>query len=133
MHFWGEECGYGDGDARPVIMMSTLRWWNWKFIFLKGLDFEYMPLFRDAEANLHFDLCELRGGALARVHRFCEGLGKQLTRDSFMNHRLLFDMGCKYVYSMRYLLYLLVRITCLSRIRFVFDLTLYSVFRFAQL
>lgn len=43
LHFRAAECGYGPGDAKPVIMQSSLKFWNGKVIFLKVLNLAYMP------------------------------------------------------------------------------------------
>ncbi|KAK1392112.1 hypothetical protein POM88_011168 [Heracleum sosnowskyi] len=94
IRFRAEECGYPSGSAKPVIQQSTLKFWNGEVIFLKGLDLEFLPhIVSNVEAEV-FDVFTLEGEALVQIHQFCECLGFQMTRDSFMKHDLLFELGC---------------------------------------
>ncbi|KAK1365436.1 hypothetical protein POM88_040997 [Heracleum sosnowskyi] len=94
IRFRAEECGYPSGTAKPVIQQSTLKYWSGELIFLKGLDLEFLPyIVSGVEAEV-FDTYTLEGEALAQIHRFCECLGFQMTRDSFMKHDKLFELGC---------------------------------------
>lgn len=43
LRFRAAECGFGSGDAKPVIQQTSLKFWNGEFIFLKGLDLRYLP------------------------------------------------------------------------------------------
>ncbi|KAL6572496.1 hypothetical protein OROMI_013454 [Orobanche minor] len=84
------------------MMKSSLMFWNWKFMFVRGVDLEHMPVFREAEANMNFPVYDLRGEALDRIRLFCGGLGFQATRDNFMNHEILHDIDCLPSYKLEF-------------------------------
>lgn len=56
-----------------------------------------MPLFQRSVIAESFKVYDLWDDALTRVHAFCESIGKQLTRDLFTDHKVLFELGCKFV------------------------------------
>lgn len=82
--------------AKPVIMQSSLKYWNKEVIFLKGLDLAYMPPIVMSEETEDFHPPILKDDALHHVFKFCEYLGFQFTRDTFMKHKTLYTHGCKF-------------------------------------
>lgn len=82
------------GDAKALMQQSSLKGWNREVIFLKGLDIEYMPLFAARSDIVEREVYQFEGEALDRIHSFCECLGFQMTRDTFMNHEKMFELGC---------------------------------------
>ncbi|KAK1397106.1 hypothetical protein POM88_006969 [Heracleum sosnowskyi] len=99
LRFRGEECGYPSGSAKPVMQNISLKGWNGEAIMLKGLDLLYMPHFVAGDKPKVFPYYKLEGQARAKVHAFCECLGYQLTRDTFMDHHKLFEFGCRPFYD----------------------------------
>lgn len=49
-----EDCGYTSKAAKPVVMLPSLKKWNGEFIFLKGLDIEFMSLFKKSVTDESF-------------------------------------------------------------------------------
>ena len=96
LRFREVECGFAQGSSRPVMMLPSLKGWNREFIFLRGLDLDYMPLFKK-EINPRIERDVLAGPALAKVRRLCEALPNQLTRDTFMNFRKMHSFGCEFL------------------------------------
>ncbi|XP_074365858.1 uncharacterized protein LOC141706878 [Apium graveolens] len=94
LRFRAPECGYG-GSYRPVIQQSSLKFWNGELIMLRGLDLHYLPHIASEGVRTRFRRDVLRGEALRLIFAFCECLGFQMTRDTFMNHRTLHRLGCK--------------------------------------
>lgn len=95
LRFRAAECGYGPGQAKPVIMQSSLKFWNGELIFLRGLDLAHMPPIVTSEEIEDFHPPILKGEALHHIFKFCECLGFQFTLDTFMKHRTLYTLGCK--------------------------------------
>ncbi|XP_074327713.1 uncharacterized protein LOC141665627 [Apium graveolens] len=61
---------------------------------LRGLDLHYLPDIASEGVRTRFRRDVLRGDALKLIFAFCECLGFQMTRDTFMNHRTLHRLGC---------------------------------------
>lgn len=96
LQFRAAEYGYNSGHSKPVIMQSSLKYWNGELIFLKGLDPGYMPnIVADCEIE-DFHPPTLTGEALDQVFSFCECLGYQMTRDTFMTQKSVYKHSCKY-------------------------------------
>lgn len=92
--FRSEECGYLSRRNLPVFMLNSLKGHHSEFIFISGLDLQYMPVF-SLNVVRDFPVDVLTGGALMKVHNFCGATGKQLNRNSFMDNRVLVNMNCK--------------------------------------
>lgn len=60
---------------------------------MQYVDMKYMPLFTKSTTQ-NFQVHELVGDARTKVLDFCSALGSQMTRDSFMDHKLLHSIGC---------------------------------------
>ncbi|XP_074368390.1 uncharacterized protein LOC141708587 [Apium graveolens] len=88
LRFRAPECGYG-GSYRPVIQQSSLKYWNGELIMLRGLDLYYLPHFASEGVRTRFRREVLRGEAIRLMFAFCECLGFQMTRDTFMIHRTM--------------------------------------------
>ncbi|KAL8089211.1 hypothetical protein AgCh_038846 [Apium graveolens] len=93
LRFRAPECGYS-GSYRPVIQQSSPKYWNGELIMLWGLDLHYLPHMASEGVRTRFRRDVLRGDALRLIFVFCESLGFQMTRDTFMNHRTLHRLGC---------------------------------------
>ncbi|KAL8119002.1 hypothetical protein AgCh_016482 [Apium graveolens] len=78
----------------PIIQQSSLKFWNGELIMLRGLDLHYLPHIASEGVRTRFRRDVLRGDALRLIFAFCECLGFQMTRDTFMNHRTLHRLGC---------------------------------------
>lgn len=48
LRFRYAECGFGPGDARPIIQESSLKYWNREFLLFKGLNLFYTPYIADS-------------------------------------------------------------------------------------
>lgn len=92
--FKAAECGFGSIQAKPMIPQSLLKHWNGKMIMLKGLDRFYLPYISMDKVVTDFRLPVLEGEALQQILDFCNCLGSQITRDSFMDHRKLYRYRC---------------------------------------
>ena len=66
LHFRGEELGL---PALPVAMRDSLNGWPREIIFVKGGDWENMPIFR-TEATTKFPVLKLEEDALRKVRAF---------------------------------------------------------------
>lgn len=107
LRFRAAEYDYGPGDAKPVIMQSSLKFLNGEVIFLKGLDLAYMPpIFMSLETE-DFQPPILKDDALHHVFQFREFLGYQFTQDSLMRYKTLHNHGCKFLAFQLRLLYLI--------------------------
>lgn len=95
LRFRAAECGYGPGKAKPIIMQSSLKYWNKELIFLKFSDVPYMPHIVMSEETEDFKPPILKGDTLNDVFKFSNSLGFQCTRDTFMNPRTLHTHGCE--------------------------------------
>lgn len=85
------------GSAKPVIMQSSLKGWNRKWMWVKGLDVEYIPLFANKKKEIEEnETYKFEGEAFRQIHAFCECLDFQMTRDTFMKHDQMYELGCKY-------------------------------------
>ncbi|KAK1383958.1 hypothetical protein POM88_021693 [Heracleum sosnowskyi] len=94
LRFRAKECGFPSGSAQPVIQQSTLKGWSGEVLMLRGWDLGGMPhIVLDKEAKI-FETVKLTGSALRRIRKFCGILGFQCTRDTFMDHKKLFELGC---------------------------------------
>ncbi|KAL8114633.1 hypothetical protein AgCh_021479 [Apium graveolens] len=93
LRFRAPECGYG-GSYRPVIQQSSLKYCNGELIMLRGLDLHYLPHITSEGVRTRFRRDVLRGEAIRLMFAFCESLGFQMTRDTFMNHRTMHRLGC---------------------------------------
>ena len=109
LHFRGEELGI---STLPVAMRDSLKGWPRELIFVKGGDWENMPIFR-TEAVMKFPTLPLEEDALRKVRAFCGSLDHQWTRDSFMKLESMYNFGCKYI-SIQVLLLLSSYMTCSS-------------------
>ncbi|KAL8145178.1 hypothetical protein AgCh_003399 [Apium graveolens] len=94
IRFRASECGYGPGRAKPIMHQSSLKYWNGEIILLKGYDLAYLPYFTTEGVQTKFNPAVLEGRAVTQIRCFCESLEFQPTRDTFMNHKLLFNLGC---------------------------------------
>lgn len=92
--FKAAECGFGSSQAKPMIPQSLLKHWNGKMIMLKGLHLFYLPYVAMDKVVTDFRLPILEGEALQQILDFCNCLGSQMTRDSFMDHRKLYRYRC---------------------------------------
>ena len=54
-----------------------------------------MPIFC-TEATTKFPVLKLEEDTLRKVRAFCEALGSQWTRDSFMRIEEMYNFGCKF-------------------------------------
>ena len=95
LRFRGAECGFEPGDERPMVLGSSLKNWNREIIMLKGLDLEFMPYIATDGVVTDFRAPALEGEALGQIRDFCDCLGHQVTRDTFMNFKKLCNWGCK--------------------------------------
>lgn len=93
LRFRASECGYSPGFFKSLIQQTSLKFWNDEVIFLRGLDWDYMPQITVDQEIDDFRQPALKNEALAQVFNFCECMGYQLTRDTFMKHRTLFNHG----------------------------------------
>lgn len=84
--------------AKPVIMQTSLKFWNGELIFIKGLDLEYMPHIRMSEKTEDFRPPTLKGDVLKDVFKFCECIGFQFTQHTFIKPKILHTHGCKCSY-----------------------------------
>ena len=100
MRFRAAECGFGPGRSKPVMHQTSLKHWNGEILMLKGYDLEYLPYFTTGEVKTKFNPEILEGEAVDQVRKFCGSLGFQPTRDTFMNHKLLFQLGCKFFFNL---------------------------------
>lgn len=94
--FRGKACGYPSSASKPLVMLPTLKGWNGEFAFLRGVDIRFMPTFKEEPIAMNFEVFDLQDAAMDRVHAFCRGLGRQVTRDDLMSHEYLFGIGCKF-------------------------------------
>ncbi|KAL8157803.1 hypothetical protein AgCh_002495 [Apium graveolens] len=101
LRFRAPECGYG-GSYRLVIQQSSLKFWNGELIMLRGLDLHYLPHIASEGVRTRFRRDVVRGDALRLIFAFCESLGFQMTRDTFMNHRTLHRLGYEFKRSEEY-------------------------------
>lgn len=92
-----DECGYGPGQGKLVIMQTSLKFWNGDLIFLKGLDLGYMSHIVISEEIEDFQPLTLKDNVVHHVFKFCECLGYQFTRDTFMKHNIMHTHGCKFL------------------------------------
>lgn len=97
--FRGKACGYPSSASKPLVMLPTLKGWNGEFVFLRGVDIRFMPTFKEEPLAMNFEVFDLQDAAMDRVHAFCQGLGRQVTRDDLMSHQYLFELGCLPGYS----------------------------------
>lgn len=81
---------------KPVIMKSSLNYWNKELIFLKALNLTYIPHIFMSEETEDFRPPTLKGDGLHDIFKFCQCLGFKCTRDTFMNPKTLYTHGCKY-------------------------------------
>lgn len=73
-----DECGFSSENTdMPVIMLNSLRGWHQEFIFIRGGDLEFMPVYKDKIKTGKFSVQRLKEGALAKVYDFCGALGRQ--------------------------------------------------------
>lgn len=93
--------------AKPVIMQSSLKFWNKELLFVKGLDLAYMPYIVMSEKTEDFRPPILKDDALHHIFKFCECLGVQFTWDTFMKLKILYTHGCKFLVFQSGLIYLL--------------------------
>lgn len=92
-----KDCGFlADKLTAPVMMLNSLRGWHQEFIFIRGGDLEFMPLYKEKIKTDNFPVRRLGCGALAKVHDLCGALGQQWTRDAFLDNSLLHGAGCKF-------------------------------------
>ena len=98
LHFAGERLGFGKGSTKPVVNLTSLKGWHQEFIFIKGGDLAFTPIFSKTISIRSPEVPALEGPALMRVQNFCKGLGDglQLTRDSLMKNGILLGLGCKF-------------------------------------
>ncbi|KAK1375799.1 hypothetical protein POM88_031992 [Heracleum sosnowskyi] len=94
LRFRAKECGYPVGFAQPVIQQSTLKGWGGEVIMLRGWDLEGMPHMVEGGESKNFETFDLTGVALAKIKKFCGSLGFPCTRDTFMDYKKLFELGC---------------------------------------
>ena len=95
LRFRYAECGFGPGHTKPVMQQSSLKHWNRELILLKGVDLFYTPYVATEGVITEFDRPVLEGKALKQIYDFCNRLGSQWTRDTFMDFRKLHRHGCK--------------------------------------
>ena len=95
--FCGERFGFGKGSPKPVVNLTSLKGWHQEFIFIKGGDLAFTPIFSKTITIRSPEVPVLEGPALTKVQNFCKGLGEglQLTRDSLMKNGFLLGLGCK--------------------------------------
>ena len=98
LRFRSKECGFGPDFLKPVMHQSSLKNWNREVLMLKGLDIHYMPYLvtDDKLVKTNFDAPGASGKFRDQLREFCECLGQQLTRDTFMQFDKLHEWGCKY-------------------------------------
>ncbi|KAL8091504.1 hypothetical protein AgCh_033937 [Apium graveolens] len=88
-------CGFpADAKSAPVFMLNSLRGWHQEFIFVRGGDLEFIPVYKTALKNNRFPTEKLGGDALKKIYDFVVALGAQWTRDSFLYNQTLYNVGC---------------------------------------
>ena len=97
LRFRSKECGLGTGFVSPVMHQSSLKGWNGEVLMLKGLDLGFMPYIEvdDKEVKTDSGAPGATGEFRAQLVEFCNCLGFQLTRDTFMQHNKLHEGGCE--------------------------------------
>ena len=103
LRFRSKECGLGSGFISLVIHQSSLKHWNDEVIMLKGLDLAFMSYIEtdDKKVRTDFGAPGATGEFRAQLVEFCNCLGFQLTRDTFMQHDKLHAGGCKFYSRLR--------------------------------
>lgn len=75
LRFRFTKCGFGSGDAKPVIQQSSLKYWNAELIMLKGLDLFYMSYIATSRVVTNFKPSVLEKRTLRQVFEFYNCLG----------------------------------------------------------
>ncbi|KAL8115645.1 hypothetical protein AgCh_022230 [Apium graveolens] len=78
----------------PVSMLTSLKGWHQEFIFVRGGDLEFMPLYKLEIKTDRFPVQRLGQAALVMVYAFCGALGTQWTRDTFNSNESMHAAGC---------------------------------------
>lgn len=96
LQFKKDECGFPPKATIPVVMQNSLRGWNQEFIFFRGGDLEFMLLYSDSLKKENFSVQKVGCETLTKIYDFCGEVGRQWTRDSFLDNSTLYAIGCKY-------------------------------------
>lgn len=75
LRFRAVECGFNPGQAKPVMMQSSLKHWNRELLLLKGLDLYYLPYIAIEGVVTDFPVPVLEGRALKQIYDFYNCLG----------------------------------------------------------
>ena len=123
LRFRSKECGLGTGFVSPVMHQSSLKGWNGEVLMLKGLDLAFMPYIEADDKKVKTDSGApgATGEFRAQLVEFCNCLGFQLTRDTFMQHDKLHEGGCE----LHLFCSLLFHFSSLVRVFFVLRLLLF--------